>query len=166
MVSIDYAELAKKAEDAGYGGSGGFDPIPDGRYEVEVTGAKYKEASTGSPMYEVELTVTSGPYSRRKVWDNLVLKLDNPQSVNIFFQKLNTIGLGTAFFTSAKDTDTVCAELLDKKVTVNVGSREYKDVVRNSVKSYVSSGGSSPRSPGTPAPAPAFPSSPGLPPGL
>ena len=160
MPSIDYAELAKKAEDAGYGG-GGFTPIPDGRYDVEVTGAKYKEARTGSPMYEVELTVLSGPYTSRKVWDNLVLKLDNPQSVNVFFSKLNTLGLGTDFFTSAKDTETICAALLDRKVSINVSTKEWNGAGRNYVKSYVS--GSSTL---TGVSAPSAPRSPGLPPGL
>ena len=160
MPTIDYADLAAKAEEAGYGG-GGFTPVPDGQYAVQVTAAKYKEARTGSPMYEVELTVLTGPYAGRKFWDNLVLKVDNPQSVNIFFQKLNTLGLSASFFTSAKDTETVCARLLDQNVTVTVSTREYNDQQRNYVKSY--SGGSRPSASAT---IPTAPRSPGLPPGL
>lgn len=55
-----------------------LEPLPDGRYQVVVTGGeedRVKDSSfnAGAPLFKWELTVNDGKYSGQKVWDNMVV---------------------------------------------------------------------------------------------
>lgn len=51
------------------GGGGG--PLPDGEYIVRITACAQRTASTGTPGFEMEMTVLVGEFEGRKVWDRL-----------------------------------------------------------------------------------------------
>jgi hypothetical protein len=57
--------------------SEGQKPVPAGRYHVAVTDVELKEskseANPGKPMYGIELTIQSGQYEGRKIFDNACL---------------------------------------------------------------------------------------------
>jgi hypothetical protein len=173
MPSIDYAALAR---DAAKGG----EPVPAAEYDAEVTSATYKVASSGNGMYNVGFTISSGAYRGRKVWTNLVLKLDSPGSVSFFFGKMTALGLDAAYFATPEghDTDNVCAALLGRVARIKVKLGEpYQGRVRNEVDN-ISALGVAANTPdvqtittGDVATLPAEaiaspPAAPGLPPGL
>jgi hypothetical protein len=136
MASIDYGELAKTA-------GKGFEPLPLGQYEVEVSNAEFKVASTGSPMYKVELSVETGPNAGRKLWTNLVL---TDRSAGIFFAKMRAFGLDTAFFAAlpAEDTEArICQALVGRHALVTVKHREYQGQTQNEVDKVAPRAGTS-----------------------
>ena len=59
--------------------SDGFEPIEEGRYNLEVEDAQITKASTGTTMLNVTMTVTSDPYKNRKVWKSF--SLDKPKAM-------------------------------------------------------------------------------------
>jgi hypothetical protein len=129
MGTINYGALAAEA-------SKGFAPIPIGPYDVEVTGAEFKVASTGKPMYKVEFTIANGPNKGRKVWTNLVMTLDNPNAMGAFFGKMRALGLGTEFFAAlpAENAEgVVCQTLIGRPAIVTVKHRDYNGQAQNDV---------------------------------
>jgi hypothetical protein len=50
-----------------------FDPLPDGKYTVEVVGAEMTESKAGQPMLHWSLKVIAGPYADRMMWRNSML---------------------------------------------------------------------------------------------
>jgi len=57
--------------------SEGRKPVPAGKYHVAITDVELKESKSennkGKPMYGIELTVQSGDYEGRKIFDNACL---------------------------------------------------------------------------------------------
>lgn len=160
MASVDYAALSATAKK-------GFEPLPVGEYDVEVTNAEYKTASTGSPMYKIEFTIEAGPHKGRKLWRNLTLKVEKPNAVGAFFGQMRALGLNDEFFASSPEEATICAELIGNRARVTVKHREYNGQTQNDVDKIVSRAGSStPSVPTTAAAAPSRQGPPDLPPGL
>lgn len=129
MGSINYEELAKNA-------AKGFEPLPEGPHEVEVTGCEPKISKNGRPMYKVEYTVTDGPHKGKKTIDHVTLVADKPY---FFFNTMKNLGLDIDFFAQLpKDDDVesaarVCAALIGTRVTVTIkhthdGDRTYGNV--------------------------------------
>lgn len=131
MASVNYAQLAKEA-------AKGFEPIPVGPYEVEVTGAESKTSSNNNPFYKVEFTLAAGPNKGRKVWSNITLNAANPNSVGYFFGTMRTLGLDAEFFAALPEDETdaqatICAGLLGKTAIVTIQHGEYNGSVTNDV---------------------------------
>lgn len=54
-----------------------LDPVPTGRYLVQIDGAEIKEsnseANPGKPYLSLELTIVDGEYEGRRMWTNIML---------------------------------------------------------------------------------------------
>lgn len=62
----------------GVEGQKAFEPLPAGKYNVEVTDFRESKAgenakNPGAPIVAWEFTVTDGEYEGRKIWDNMAI---------------------------------------------------------------------------------------------
>lgn len=69
--------------------SGQFESLPEERYELKVTNAELKTASTGTEMIATTFEVVSGKYKNRKLWNNFTL---TPKSLVFLHQFLKKAG--------------------------------------------------------------------------
>ncbi|GIK54155.1 MAG: hypothetical protein BroJett014_31280 [Planctomycetota bacterium] len=61
-----------------------FEPLPPGEYLAVVVASEMKPTKNGAGEYlQLELEVIDGPHKGRKVWDRLMLKHSNSQTVAI-----------------------------------------------------------------------------------
>ena len=49
------------------------EPIPPGKYEVDVLRSELKRAKTGTPLYRLSLSVHDGEHAGRKLWRDYFL---------------------------------------------------------------------------------------------
>jgi hypothetical protein len=123
---VAFNELIEAAKEGG-----GFEALPQDEYQVEVTGCKYKKASTGKDMWNVEFTVVAGPYAKRKVWNNMVLTPDNPNGLAAFFRQMKLLGADEAFFAANPTEDQVSAKVIGGRCTAPVTQREWNGRITN-----------------------------------
>jgi len=127
-----------------------FSPVPPGQYTGMVVGSEIKETSSGGEMLVLEIDIQGGEYSNRKIFENLNIKNDNQQAVDIAFRKLGNLckAVGKA---TIKDSE----ELHNKRFLMEVSVKPpapYKDrktgeermsKARNEIKKYLSVTGTS-----------------------
>ncbi|MBC8409979.1 MAG: DUF669 domain-containing protein [Rhodobacteraceae bacterium] len=65
-MSLNFKETGKTS-------GGTFDPLPEGRYNVQVEEATLTTASTGTEMIKSTFIVTEGEFKGRKLWNNFTL---------------------------------------------------------------------------------------------
>jgi len=109
------------------------EPIPAGVYEVEITAADLKTTKKGGTGLNVEYTVMGGQHERRKVWQFINLRNDNPQAEQIGQAQLSALcrSVNTPKLT---DTDQLFGKILRISVKVRPASGEY--AASNDVKGY------------------------------
>lgn len=70
----------------------GFEPIPDGDYEVVIVASQNKPTKAGTGSYlELKCQVASGEYAKRLLWTRLNLKNPNPAAVEMAKRELSSI---------------------------------------------------------------------------
>ena len=105
-------------------------PLPDGKYNVEITDSDYRDNSTKSGSYVmVEFRVIDGEFADRKVWANYNIVHTNEQAQEIGQQQFAKLCLATLGKPSCDDTD----DLIGRQLAVGVGL-DKKDPSRNRVK--------------------------------
>jgi hypothetical protein len=163
MSTINWADLAKQAGDAG---SGNYEPLPDGDYDLKVVQAETKTTATGKIMFKVTNEVQGGPFAKRKVWDQLVITADNPKAMNMFFMKASAMGLGRTFWDTNPSNPQIEQALNGRVFRATLGTRTYNGTESNEIKRYYPAAADavatpfaapSPAAAPAPAPAPAAP---------
>lgn len=156
MASTSWSALAAKAAEAPGGGS--FEPLPNGKYEVECEAAEVRPTSTGKTMFVLTLVVTAGQYKGRKLWTNIVISPENAVALSIAFRHFAALGADTSFFATDPDDATVCAKIIGGRASATVVLRK-DDPTRNEVKDLSVSAAGDPLAavPAAPAAAPAAP---------
>lgn len=112
----------------------GFDPIPAGKYLAIIVASEMKPTRNGKGEYlQFELDVIDGPYKGRKVWDRLVLKHPNSQTVQIAQSTLSSACRAVGVM-APKDS----AELHNLPLIITVGLKKRDDTgeLTNVVKGY------------------------------
>ncbi|MCC6909084.1 MAG: DUF669 domain-containing protein [Phycisphaerales bacterium] len=112
----------------------GFDPIPAGKYLAIITASEMKPTRNGKGEYlQFELDILDGPHKGRKVWDRLVIKHSNQQTVEIAKGTLSAVCHAVGVM-APKDS----AELHNLPLMVTVGLKKRDDTgeLTNVVKSY------------------------------
>lgn len=112
---------------------GGFEALPNDEYEVVVTDAKAKVASTGRNMIETKYRVENGPYKGRTIFNNFVIVTDNTTAKSIFFRNMAAMGLKTEFFRNNPSLEDVADALVERRCRVRVSTRTYGGQERNQV---------------------------------
>jgi len=169
MTSLNWGDLISEAGDVGY------EPLPDGDYDLKIVEANAKVTQTGKTMFAVKAQVTTGAHAKRLVWDNLVVSTDNPNALAIFFRKMGALGLGRDFFSTNPSNAQIEQALVDRPFRGQVGSRTWQGQKKNEIKAYYSANpanavaasappaaaaappAAAPAPPTAPAPAPAAP---------
>ncbi len=132
MTTIDFNQLMKEAGD-------GFQPVPDGPYNIEVAKAEATTTSveTGQkPMFRVQLRIIDGPHAGRLVFDNFVVSAGNATALGFFFEHMAAFGLDSTFFASNPTPEVVAQSLIGRSASVTVGTKVYRGSNRNEVTGY------------------------------
>lgn len=128
MADMNWNELLENAAE-----SGGFEPVPDGPYNVVVDRANNKKTSNGKQMYAVMFKIEDGPYKGRTVWANLVISPESPNALGIFFRHMNALGLDSAYFNNNPLPEKVASDLVGRRASITVGTRRWNNQDRNEV---------------------------------
>ena len=150
MATTNWAELMASAETA----PSSFEPLPPGKYQVEVETAENKSTQKGKDMYKLGLKVIEGEYANRKVWTNIVISPESPMALSIAFRHFAALGADASFFATNPDGPTVCAKIIGARATATVAIQK-DDPRYNEVKDLAAPAGGDPLAPSAPAPAPA-----------
>jgi hypothetical protein len=115
-----------------------FAPIPEGEYEVMITGTEWRDNSKGTGRYlSLSLQVIEGPYENRLLWEMLNLDNPNEQAVAISMKALSAICRAVGH-TKTLDTDDG-AELCNRPMRVKIGidpaKGQYK--AKNRVRAWL-----------------------------
>lgn len=119
-----------------------FEPLPPGEYLAVIVASEMKATKVGSGEYlQLELEVIDGAQKGRKVWDRLMLKHSNSQTVSIAKGTLSALCRAVGVMVP-KDS----SELHNLPVVVKVATKKRDDTgeLTNVVKGYVKKGGASP----------------------
>ena len=70
----------------------GFEPIPDGEYEVVIVASQMKPTKAGTGSYlELKCQVSAGEYAKRILWTRLNLKNPSTAAVEMAKRELSAI---------------------------------------------------------------------------
>lgn len=119
-----------------------FEPIPAGDYVAAVVASEMKPTKNGAGEYlQLEMEVLEGPHKGRKVWDRLMLKHTNSQTVAIARSTLSALCRAIGVM-QPKDS----LELHNLPVLVKVACKKRDDTgeITNVVKGYKKKGSPSP----------------------
>lgn len=115
-----------------------FEPIPAGDYLAVVVATEMKPTKNGSGEYlQLEMEVLDGPHKGRKVWDRLMLKHTNSQTVAIARSTLSALCRAVGVM---QPRDSI--ELHNLPVIVKVACKKRDDTgeITNVVKGYKKKG--------------------------
>jgi pyruvate/2-oxoglutarate dehydrogenase complex dihydrolipoamide acyltransferase (E2) component len=131
-MSLNWSDLIKEAGEA----TNSFEPLPDGDYELKVIEAKATTSASGKVMFKTTNEVVSGPYAKRRVWDNLVISPENSKALGMFFMKMGALGLGKEFFNSNPTNAQIEQALLHRSFRGTLGTRTYNGTQSNEISKY------------------------------
>lgn len=96
-----------------------FDPIPAGKYKLQVIDSKITETSTGSgQMLELTLEVMEGPFERRRIWDRLNIRNQSAQAQSIAQQSFRALCLSAGVDHVVKDSEELHWKPFIARVTI------------------------------------------------
>lgn len=102
---------------------GSYDPLPEGWYEVAMTGAELKDTKAGTGKYiKVEYTVIGENYTGRKIWGNLNIQNPSEKAEEIGRRQLNSL-MSAVGIDQLEDTD----QLVGNDLKIKLKIREAKD---------------------------------------
>jgi len=112
----------------------GFDPLPAGKYTCVIAASEMKPTKNGDGEYlQLELEVIEGEHRGRKVWDRLLLKHPNPQTVQIARGTLSAVCRAVNVLTPR---DSIELHGLPLAVDVKLERRSDNGELANRVSSY------------------------------
>lgn len=114
--------------------TGGFDPLPNSSYDVEVAEAEATTTTTDKTMFKVTLTVIDGPHANRRLWTNLTISPESPGALGIFFSQMAAFGMSKEYFETGPSPEAIAANLEGKRVKVTTIQKEWGGSMRNEVK--------------------------------
>lgn len=138
-------------------GSGDFDALPKGPYEVVVQEAEKMVSKTGKDMIRVKVQVLNGPYANRVLFNYIVFAKENPKAMRLTLERLAAFGITREIIATAKPSIPQIAEMLEGLSAVAVvgiqASGEYKG--SNEIKAFrpLKDGAPTPTLPTASAPA-------------
>jgi len=146
MTGTTWGALKKQADDA-------TRPLPDDWYRLVCAKATCKTASTGSLMIYCQFKVDDGPQFGKSAFTNLVFSPDNSFALNLFFRKLAAFGFDDQFFREleAAELDVedglqiIAAQLPDRAVKAEIGTRQFQGQDRNEIVSFAAVPGANAR---------------------
>lgn len=133
-------------------GDGGFDPLPAGVYDANITRADLRDTKDGTgQMIAVRYDIVGPTHQGRVIFGNLNIRNKSPRAEEIGRQQLGEI-MRAIGITEIKDTDQLIGGSL--KIKVDIEKKEGYEA-RNVVKGFKSLSGSTPPAPSASTPNPA-----------
>jgi len=124
--------------------STGFDPVPEGWYNVAITESEIKPTKTGDGAYlQLKVSIIDGPQAGKPVFIRLNLKNSNQQAVDIAHGELSAICHATGVF-QVSDSSQLHNLPFQIKVIVKKDPQHGES---NEVKSYRDASGNEPGRP-------------------
>lgn len=122
------ARMNEEYENAETPEQGQFDPLPNGKYQVNVEEIFFEDSKAGNLMLKWNLRVISGKFANRMVFKHHMLQSAN----NMIYLKgdLETCGM---ILTKLSDLQARLEELLDIKLEVTVKNKEADGETRTNV---------------------------------
>jgi hypothetical protein len=154
MSTLNWGDLVKEAGEV----STGYDPLPDGDYDLVIVEATAKTSQSGKTMFAIKAQVQNGAHAKRLIWDNLVVTPDNNAALGMFFRKMMALGLGREFFATNPSNAQIEQAIRGRAFRAAVTSRTWQGQKKNEIKNYYTSAIPAPGAPvaaAAPAPAPA-----------
>ena len=155
MSSLNWGDLVKEAGEV----TTGYDPLPDGDYDLMVVEATAKVSQSGKTMFAIKAQVQNGAHAKRLVWDNLVVTPDNAAALGMFFRKMYALGLGREFFATNPSNAQIEQAIRGRSFRAQVTSRTWQGQKKNEIKQYYASAATAAAAAApvaaAPAPAPA-----------
>lgn len=122
------------------------DPLPDGDYEMVIVRSDLKPTKSGDGEYiELEMQVTDGPHTGRRLWERLNVNNPSKKAEDIARAALAQLCVACGV-SDMQDTE----QLHDIPFIASV-EIERKDPTRNRVMSYKAAGARKPAAPAAPA---------------
>lgn len=130
-------------------------PLPAGQYEVIISNSDIKATKAGDGEYiELEMQVTDGEHSGRRLWERLNISNPNKKAEDIAKAALGELCVACGI------DDMTDTEQLHDIPLLAVVEIDRKDPTRNRVMGYRSAGKAMPPKPAAAPTAPARPSAP------
>jgi len=112
-----------------------FEPLPFGTYTCVVLDTKMKQNKNGSGEHlSIEMEITSGDYSGRKIWDNLNLFHESEVAQRIARQQFKQLCIACGITGVVDDTDRLHGKEVDVILEIVAGTGGYSD--SNNVMEY------------------------------
>jgi hypothetical protein len=105
-----------------------------GEFPATIVEAEATINSSDNPMIKCKFKIATGPYAGRPIYNNFNITPDSPGALRIFFQQMEALGLGEAFFDHNPQPHQIAQELVGKAATLTVGSRTWQGVARENVE--------------------------------
>jgi hypothetical protein len=141
-----------------------YDPLPIGKYDMQVTKVEVKTTKNGEVMFSYQAAVQTGPHTKRVLFGNLVVPgataANGAQRAGFFIRDLKNLGLSQEFVDSQPQPDAIAAALVGRYFVAQVEQREWQGDTKNEIKRILKAPAvTGPPAPGgyTAPPAPAAP---------
>lgn len=133
---MSYLDTPINLQDLPEDEKGNFDPIPEGKYTVQISSADLSPTKDGSGQYiKIKFNVVAPTHAGRVIFSNVNIRNKSSVAENIGRQQLRQImtSLGLA---TLQDTDQLIGGHLSVKVGIRPAEGQYE--AQNDVKSYSS----------------------------
>lgn len=110
-----------------------FEPLPDNTYDFVVEATKTRKSATGKDGINLTAVVETGPYKKRKVFEDFWISPESNAAMGIFFRQLGAMGLGDSFWEREPqpEVEDIAAELVGKRFRGSTKEEEYGGKKRN-----------------------------------
>lgn len=116
-----------------------FSPLPDGKYNCVVEKCTERITQKGDTQYNMEFRVVDGLYKDRKIFDSILLQLENPDGGAMRRTKLVLSRLG---FNVEQAFQIEPDDIVNRKVIVICeGTEDYESKGQRRTKNLVPFGG-------------------------
>lgn len=128
------AQLHRSFQTASVAPSQSRDPIPPGKYVVQIVASEWKPTKAGTGQYlSLELDILEGEHAGRKMWDLLNLDNPNPKAVEIAEETLRDICVAQGKL-SCDDSEELHFIAMTATVKIKPGDANYG--ARNEIGGY------------------------------
>lgn len=135
---VDGVTWSQLIEEAGDEVADSFDPLPEAVYDLEVVEARHTKTKTtpSKDMWAVQYKVIGGSFNNRRIFNNIVLTLDNQKALGFYFRNMGAHGLTRDYFNTNPTNEAIASALKGRRVRAQVVQKPYQGETKNEIKNY------------------------------
>lgn len=115
-----------------------YDPLPNGKYDMQITSCEVKTTKAGEVMFSYKATVQTGAHAKRVLFGNIVVPgptaANGAQRSSFLIRDLKNLGLAQEFIDAQPQPEQVRTALEGRFFVATVEQREYQGETRNEIK--------------------------------